>query len=143
MQFMVNIRALEYSTEPRTLRLCIGRKVEYDGNAHRQESANVRLERILQSGRALDESRYISDLARIQAIQELVLDQENGIFSLGQISRESRFPCRHLAAHENQLRCGAHALNAERPGSAAARSAGRGNRLLGGVQNATAAESKC
>jgi hypothetical protein len=47
-----------------------------------------------------------------KAIQELVLYKENGIFSLGQISRESGFPCRHLAAQENQLRCGAHALNA-------------------------------
>jgi hypothetical protein len=111
MQFMLNIRALEYSTEPRTLRLRIAREVEYDGYALRQESANVWLERILQSGRALDESRYISDLARIQAIQELVLYEENGIFSLGQISRETGFPCRHLTAQENQLRCGAHALN--------------------------------
>jgi hypothetical protein len=112
MQFMRNIRALEYSTEPRALRLRIARKVEYYGNPLRQERANVWLERILQSGRALDESWYISDLARIQAIQELVLYEENGIFSPGQISRESGFPCRHLAAQENQLGCGAHALNA-------------------------------
>jgi hypothetical protein len=111
MQFMLSMRALEYSTEPRTLRLGIARKVEDDGNALRQERANVWLERILQSGRALDESRYISDLARIQAIQELVPSKENGIFSLGQVSRESGFPCRHLAAQEDQLRCSAHALN--------------------------------
>jgi hypothetical protein len=51
----------------------------------------------------------ISDLTKIQATQEL-----NGIFSLGQLSRESGFPCRHLAAQEDQLCCGAHALNAQR-----------------------------
>jgi hypothetical protein len=101
---MLNIRALEYSTEPCTLRLCIRRKVEYNGNAFRQEGANVWRERILQAGRALDESRYISDLARKQVIQELVLYKENSIFTLGQISRESGFSCRHLAAQENQLR---------------------------------------
>jgi hypothetical protein len=109
---MLSIGALEQLTEPGTLRFCIARKVEYDGDTLRQESTNVWPKRVLQSGRALDESRYISDLARIQAIQELVLYKENGIFSLGQISRESGFPCRHLAAQENQLRCGAHALNA-------------------------------
>jgi hypothetical protein len=112
MQFMLNIRALEYPTEPRTLRLCIARKVEYDRDPLRQESAHVWLERILQSGRALDESRYVSDLARIQTIQELVLYKENGILSLGQVPREPGFPCRHLAAQEQQLCCGAHALNA-------------------------------
>ncbi len=101
---MLNIRMLEYSPEPRTLRLCIAREVEYDGNAFRQKSANVWHEGVLQAGRALDESRYVSDLTRIQATQELVLDKENGIFSLGQISGECGFSCRHLAAQEDQLR---------------------------------------
>jgi len=37
-------------------------------------------------------------------IQELVLNKKNGIFSLGQISRERGLSCRHFAAKENQLR---------------------------------------
>jgi len=104
VQFMRNVRALAYSMEPRTLRLCIRGKVEYDGNTFRQESANVWRQRVVQTGRALDESRYVSDLARKKLFQELVLYQKNGIFSLGQISRESGFSRRHLAAQKNQLR---------------------------------------
>jgi hypothetical protein len=60
---MFNVGALDYLTEPCALRLCIRRKVEDDGNAFRQESANVWRERIVQTARAFDESRYISDLA--------------------------------------------------------------------------------
>ena len=101
---MLSIGALEQLTEPGTLRFCIGRKVEYDGDALRQESTDVWPKRILQSGRVLDESWYVSDLARKQVIQELVLNKENGIFSLSQISRESGLSCRHLATQENQLR---------------------------------------
>jgi hypothetical protein len=37
-------------------------------------------------------------------IQQLVLYKQNGIFSLGQISRERGFSCRDFAAQENQLR---------------------------------------
>jgi hypothetical protein len=47
---------------------------------------------------SLDESRYISDLTRKEVIQELVLNKENGIFSLGQISRERGLSCGHFAA---------------------------------------------
>jgi len=61
---MLSIGALEQLTEPGTLRFCIARKVEYDGDALRQESTNVWPKRVLQSGRALDEPRYISDLTR-------------------------------------------------------------------------------
>ena len=53
---MLCIGALEELTEPSTLRFCIGRKVEYDGDALRQESTNVWPKRIPQSGRVLDES---------------------------------------------------------------------------------------
>ena len=60
---MLNVHALEYSAEPGALRFCIGREVEYDRNAFRQESADVWLERVLQPRRALDESRYVIDLA--------------------------------------------------------------------------------
>ena len=73
MQLMLNIRALEYSAEPRTLRLGIARKVEYDGDALRQECANVCLERFLQSGRALDVFRNISDLAGVRGAVRRVL----------------------------------------------------------------------
>ena len=101
---MLCIGALEELTEPGPLRYCIGRKVEYDGDALRQESTNVWPKCIPQSGRVLDESGYISDLSRKEVIQELVLNKENGIFSLGQLSRESGLSCCHFAAQENQLR---------------------------------------
>jgi hypothetical protein len=67
---------------------------------------HVDAERLVHEGRPAPGAR-----GQHAAIQELVLYKENCIFSLGQISRESGFPCRHLAAQENQLRCGAHALN--------------------------------
>jgi AraC-like DNA-binding protein len=101
---MLCIGALEELTEPGPLGFCIGRKVEYDLDALRQESTNVWPKRITQSGRVLDESRYISDLARKEVIQELVLNKENGILSLGQISRKRGLSRRHFAAQENQLR---------------------------------------
>jgi hypothetical protein len=53
-----------------------------------------------------DESRYVSDLARKQPIEQLVLRQKNGIFPLGQISRES-IPAAILP-QEDQFRSGAH-----------------------------------
>src|SRR5687767_9601218 len=102
MQLMLDLRVLEYSAEPRTLRVCIARKVEYDGNALRQDGANVRREGVPQPRRAIDESRYISDLAGEELIQELVLYEEDGIVPLGEISRERRFSYRHLVAKEHQ-----------------------------------------
>src|SRR5687767_12993595 len=101
---MPSIGTLDELTEPGTLRLGIAREVEYDGDTLRQKSTNVWSQRVLQSGRVLDESRYISDLARKQVIQELVLNKEHGMFSLSQISRERGLSCRHLAAEENELR---------------------------------------
>jgi hypothetical protein len=74
---MVSIGALEQLTEPGTLRSCIARKVEYDGDALRQESTHVWPKRVFQSGRALDESRHIGDLAGKKVIQELVLKKIN------------------------------------------------------------------
>ena len=79
---MLSIGALEQLTEPRTLRFRVARKVEYDGDAFRQERTNVWAKRVLQSGRVLDEFGYIRDLARKQVIQELVLNKENGILPL-------------------------------------------------------------
>jgi hypothetical protein len=70
----------------------------------------VRPKRVLQSGRVLDESRYIDDLARKKAIQELILNKENGIFTLGQIFRQRGLSCRHFAAQENQLRWDSHVV---------------------------------
>ncbi len=101
---MLSVGALEQLTEPGPLRSCIARKVEYDGDALRQESTHVWPKGVPQSGRALDESRYISDFAGKQAIQELVLNKENSMFSLRQISRERGLSRRHLAAQEDQLR---------------------------------------
>src|SRR5687768_630658 len=101
---MRGIGALEQLTEPGTLRFGIARKVEHDGDAARQEITNVWPERVPQPGRKLGESRYIDDLARKQAFQELVLYDQNGIFPPGQISRERGLSSCHLAAEENQLR---------------------------------------
>ena len=64
VQFMLGMGPLEQLTEPGTLRFGIAGKVEDDGDALRQESTHVWRKRVLQSGRALDESRYIRDLVR-------------------------------------------------------------------------------
>src|SRR5208283_432816 len=112
VQFVLNISPLDQLAKPPTLRLCIGREIQHDGDTPRQESADVWCERAPQSRTALYESRYISDLARKQGTQKLVLLEEDSIFSSGQIPCESGFACRHLAAQENQLCGGVHAFHA-------------------------------
>jgi len=104
VQLVLDTSALEQLTKPRALGLRVPWKIEHDRYALRQESANVRRERVLQSRRAPDESRDIGDLAGIEVIQELVLHKQDGIFALGQLSRQRGLPCPHLAAQENQLR---------------------------------------
>src|SRR4030095_5917680 len=103
---MLRVGTLEQLAEPCSLRSRIAGKVENDSDAVRQERTHVRPERVLQPGRVLDESRDVGDLARKQVIQEFVLNQENGILSLGQLSRERGLSGRHLAAQEDQLRRG-------------------------------------
>jgi hypothetical protein len=73
------------------------------GDTLRQDGANVWRKRVLQSRRALHESRNVGDLARKQSIQEIVLNKKDSISSSGQISCESGFACRHLSAEETQL----------------------------------------
>jgi imidazole glycerol phosphate synthase subunit HisF len=107
---MLNISPLDQLAKPHTLRLCITGEIQNDGDTPRQESANVGSERASQSRIALYESRYISDLARKQGIQKLVLHEEDRIFSFGQIPCESGLTCRHLATQENQLCRGVHAF---------------------------------
>jgi hypothetical protein len=53
----------------------------------------------------------VEPFIRIEVIQELILHQQNRIFSLSQSSCESRFSCGHLAAQEKQLRSGPHVLS--------------------------------
>src|SRR6266513_2545366 len=101
---MLNIRTLDQLAKPRTLRLSIAWKIEHDGDTLRQEGANVWRERVLQSRRALHESRNVGDLVRKQGMQEIVLHQKDSILSSGQISGEGGFACRHPSAEENQLR---------------------------------------
>src|SRR6516225_3674097 len=101
---MLNIRSLDQLAKPRTLRLGVGREIEHDGDSLRQESANEWRKRVLESRRALDESLNVSDLARKQGIQEIVLHKQHSVLSIGQISCESGLACSHLAAEENQFR---------------------------------------
>jgi hypothetical protein len=75
VQFMLCIGTLKQVTEPGSLRPSIAGKVKYDRDALRQESTNVWSERVLQSGRVIDELPYVSDLAREEPIQEFVLDK--------------------------------------------------------------------
>src|SRR5262249_45665683 len=120
VQFVLGVRALEHSAEPRALNPRVAGKVEYDGQALRQERAHVWLERVPQSGGVLDESRNIEDLAGIESVQELVLDYENGILPLGEFSGQRGFSRGHLAAQEDQLCRSAHDLISRRRESAAA-----------------------
>lgn len=73
VQFMTDFRALEQFTKPCTLRLCVAWKIEDNGNAFRQESTNVWRESLFQPRRALNESRYVHNLAGIQSVQEFIL----------------------------------------------------------------------
>src|SRR5271165_4144973 len=101
---MLNIPTLDQLAKPCTRHLGIAGKIEHNRNTLRQESTNVWRERVLQSRRALDESRNVGGLARKQGIQEIVLHKNDSILSNGQISCESGLACRHLPAEEHQLR---------------------------------------
>ena len=104
VQLMLNIRTLDQLAKPCTLQLGVAGEIEHDRNTLRQKSANVWRERVLQSRRALNESRNVGDLARKQGIQEIVLHKKDSIFPNGQISCESGLACRHLPAEKHQLR---------------------------------------
>jgi len=104
VQLVLDMRALEELTEPRTLRLCVAGKVEYDGNAFRQNSADVRGEDMPQPGGALEEPGHVGDLPGKEMLQELVLHEKDGVPVLGQFSRERTFSGRHLAAEKYECR---------------------------------------
>src|SRR5215467_10675209 len=104
VQLMPGVRAFEDRAEPGPLCLRIAGEVEDDRDAFGEERAHVWLERTPESRRVLDEIRDVDDLARVQAIQELVLHEQDRLFSRGQIAREGRFASRHLTAQEHQLR---------------------------------------
>ena len=75
----------------------------------RQEASYVRRQRVLQARRVFDEPRDVGDLAWKQVIEEFVLNQENGILSPDQLSRERGLSGRHLATQEDQLGRRVHA----------------------------------
>jgi len=109
VQFVLDVRALEELPEPRTLRLCVAGKVEYDGKTLRQNGADVRGGGVLQPRGAIDEPGHVGDLAGKEMIQELVLHEKYGVAVLGQFSREGTFAGRHLAAQKNERRRSIHA----------------------------------
>src|SRR5437764_1266796 len=86
------------------LKVVIEKEVEHDGDTLRQEGANVQRERVLQASGALHKSGNVGDLARKQGTQEIILHKKNSIFSIGQISCESRLARRHLPTEKDQLR---------------------------------------
>src|ERR1051326_1167401 len=104
VQFMRNLGALNEFAKPQTLCLCSGREIEHHGSSSQQESADVRRERVPQSGVAVDECLNVGDLAREKSIEKLVLHKKNSIFSNRQLSCLLRLACCHLPAEENQLR---------------------------------------
>ena len=101
---MRNIRDIDQLAKPHTLRLGSGCEIEHDADPFRQERANVRPERVLQSRVALDECMNVGDLAREKGVQKIVLHKKHSAFSVGQISCEGGFTCRHLPTNEDQLR---------------------------------------
>src|SRR5215471_10058229 len=98
VQFVHRVGGLEQLAEPCSLRSGIPRKVEDDRDTLRQEASYVRRQRVLQARRVFDEPRDVGDLAWKQVIEEFVLNQENGVLSLRQLSRERGLSGRHLAA---------------------------------------------
>src|SRR6185436_11639186 len=104
VQFMHDLRTLDQTAKPSTLRFSSSSEIEHHRNPLRQEGANVGRERVLQSGIALHKFRNAGDLAGIQRSQPIVLHEKKGAFPLGQLSGESGFSCRHFPADENQLR---------------------------------------
>src|SRR5262249_34946100 len=101
---MFNIRTLDQLAKPHTLPPGIAGKIEHDGDPPGQNSANVWRERVLQPRRAFHESLNVGDLAWKQGVQQIVLHNEDSLFSIGQLSCESGLACCHLPAEENQLR---------------------------------------
>jgi len=69
VQFMLSIRTLNQFAKPCPLCLRGGSEIEDDGDALRQETANVWRERVLQSLITVHEGRDVGDLVRKQGIQ--------------------------------------------------------------------------
>jgi hypothetical protein len=97
VQFMHDLRTLDQTAKPSTLRFSSSSEIEHHRDPLRQEGANVGRERVLQSGIALHKFRNAGDLAGIQRSQPIVLHEKKGAFPLGQLSGESGFSCRQVA----------------------------------------------
>jgi hypothetical protein len=104
MQLVLDMSVLEDFPEPCTLRLCIAWKIEYHGNAFRQDGADVGRDGVPQPRRAVQEPGYVCNLARKEMLQELVLHEKDGVAVFGQFSGERAFSGRHLAAQKHQRR---------------------------------------
>lgn len=104
VQLMLDVGALEQCSKPLTPDSGIGRKVEDDGYAPRQELLDVKRQRFSHSSRASDEILEGSDLSRIQRFEQFILHEKNGVLRSSQFPRVRRFPGGHLPAHEIQRR---------------------------------------
>ena len=104
VQLVPDVRELEDFPEPCALRPGIARKIEYDGNAFRQDRADMWRDGVPQPQRAVEEPGHVGDFAGKEMLQELVLDEKEGGVVLGQFSRERAFPGRHLAAEKYERR---------------------------------------
>src|SRR4029079_14916955 len=104
VKLVLDMRALEHLPKPGPLRPRVARKVENDRNTLRQDGANVGRDRMPYARRACHQTGYVGDLAGEEALEELVLNEEDGVAALGKIFRERRLPRCHLAAQEHQLR---------------------------------------
>src|ERR1051325_1058379 len=74
-------RGLEQPAEPRSLSPGVRREVEHDRNTARQKRADVPGQGLSQAGRVLDERRKVDDLLREQSVEQLVLNEEDGVLA--------------------------------------------------------------
>src|SRR6187551_2974787 len=88
VQLVRDIRALEHLPEPGPLRPGVAGEVENDRHPLRQHGANVRRYGMSQARRAVQDTGHIGDLTRKEALEEFVLDEEDGMAAVGEISRE-------------------------------------------------------
>ena len=82
--------ALEHFPEPGPLRPRVAGEIENDRNTLRQHGADVRRDGMSQARRAVEETGHVGDLTRKEALEEFVLDEEDGIAAVGgNLSRAS------------------------------------------------------
>ena len=100
MQLMSGIRALKYFPEPGTLRPRVAGEVENDRNTLRQDGADVRRQSIPQAGRAIETIGDVGDLPAKEALQELRLNEQDGLAALGETLASVDLPAAILP-HKN------------------------------------------